>query len=118
MATRVDGNPEEDVVVPLPEEQDEYSRLHPYPCDFCSRRFSKKSGLTMHMLSHQIERPHECNLCGASYSRKAELVEHMKIHAYAPIKTEEEEEEEEDEGKEFQREVARMRKDLSKDEVR
>ncbi|XP_073984618.1 uncharacterized protein [Rhodnius prolixus] len=94
---RVDGNPEEDVVVPLPEEQDEYSRLHPYPCDFCSRRFSKKSGLTMHMLSHQIERPHECNLCGASYSRKAELVEHMKIHAYAPIKTEEEEEEEEDE---------------------
>ncbi|KAK9503812.1 hypothetical protein O3M35_010290 [Rhynocoris fuscipes] len=86
---RVDGHQEEDVMVPLPEEQDEYSRLHPYPCDFCSRRFSKKSALTVHMLSHQTERPHACNLCGASYSHKVELVEHMKIHAYAPVKSEE-----------------------------
>lgn len=36
-----------DVLVPLDEEQDEYSRLHPYPCDFCSRRFSKQATLTV-----------------------------------------------------------------------
>ena len=39
----------QDVLVPLDEEQDEYSRLHPYPCDFCSRRFSKQSSITVHM---------------------------------------------------------------------
>ncbi|XP_024084729.1 zinc finger protein 27 isoform X2 [Cimex lectularius] len=81
---------EDDGIVPLPENQDEYSRLHPYPCDFCSRRFSKKAAMTVHMLSHQIERPHDCNMCGATYKRKFDLVEHMKIHAYAPPPREEE----------------------------
>lgn len=36
----VDTSHDDDVMVPLPEDQDEYSRLHPYPCDFCSRRFT------------------------------------------------------------------------------
>uniref|UniRef100_A0A0A9W5A3 C2H2-type domain-containing protein n=1 Tax=Lygus hesperus TaxID=30085 RepID=A0A0A9W5A3_LYGHE len=84
------GGLTQDVLVPLDEEQDEYSRLHPYPCDFCSRRFSKQSTLTVHMLTHQTQRLHDCNMCGATYRRKLELVEHMKIHSYAPIKTEEE----------------------------
>ncbi|KAF6204321.1 hypothetical protein GE061_002662 [Apolygus lucorum] len=84
------GGLTQDVLVPLDEEQDEYSRLHPYPCDFCSRRFSKQSTLTVHMLTHQTQRLHDCNMCGATYRRKLELVEHMKIHSYAPVKTEEE----------------------------
>lgn len=91
----VDTSHDDDVMVPLPEDQDEYSRLHPYPCDFCSRRFSKKSALTVHMVSHQVERPHGCNMCGAQYRRKHDLVEHMKIHAYAPIKIEPEDDYEE-----------------------
>lgn len=48
----------DDVEIPLPQDQDTFSQLHPYPCDFCSRRFSKKSTLMSHMVSHQTERPH------------------------------------------------------------
>ncbi|XP_054271379.1 zinc finger protein 420-like isoform X1 [Macrosteles quadrilineatus] len=74
----------DEVEIPLPQDQDLYSQMHPYPCDFCSKRFSKKAQLLTHMVTHQSERPHGCNLCGARYRRKCDLVNHMKMHAYAP----------------------------------
>ncbi|SPP82788.1 uncharacterized protein LOC117584906 isoform X3 [Drosophila guanche] len=64
-------------------EQDEYTALRPYPCDFCSRRFKKKSSLNTHMLAHQNDRPHLCKLCGSRFSRRAELISHFKAHAEA-----------------------------------
>ncbi|XP_022209372.2 zinc finger protein 208 [Drosophila obscura] len=64
-------------------EQDEYTALRPYPCDFCSRRFKKKSSLNTHMLAHQNDRPHPCKLCGSRFSRRAELISHFKAHAEA-----------------------------------
>lgn len=64
-------------------EQDEYTALRPYPCDFCSRRFRKKTSLNNHMLAHQNDRPHLCKLCGARFSRRAELISHFKAHAEA-----------------------------------
>ncbi|XP_062125576.1 uncharacterized protein LOC133838473 [Drosophila sulfurigaster albostrigata] len=64
-------------------EQDEYTALRPYPCDFCSRRFRKKASLNNHMLAHQTDRPHLCKLCGARFSRRAELISHFKAHAEA-----------------------------------
>ncbi|KAH8418038.1 hypothetical protein KR222_010847 [Zaprionus bogoriensis] len=64
-------------------EQDEYTALRPYPCDFCSRRFRKKASLNNHMLAHQNDRPHLCKLCGARFSRRAELISHFKAHAVA-----------------------------------
>ncbi|RZF42570.1 hypothetical protein LSTR_LSTR001365 [Laodelphax striatellus] len=91
-----DVKQEDDVEIPLPENQDLYSQMHPYPCDFCSRRFAKKSTLMNHMISHQSERPHGCNLCGARYRRKCDLVNHMKIHALAPIRSTVDDEDEED----------------------
>nr|CAD7429062.1 unnamed protein product [Timema monikensis] len=75
---------EEDPEIPLPQNQDSYTLMRPYPCDFCSRRFRKKANLMNHMVSHQTDRPHGCNLCGARYRRKCDLINHMKIHAYAP----------------------------------
>jgi len=64
-------------------EQDEYTALRPYPCDFCSRRFRKKASLNNHMLAHQNDRPHLCKLCGARFSRRNELISHFKAHAEA-----------------------------------
>ena len=66
-------------------EQDEYTALRPYPCDFCSRRFRKKASLNNHMLAHQNDRPHLCKLCGARFSRRAELISHFKAHAEAQV---------------------------------
>ncbi|XP_069691227.1 zinc finger protein 93-like isoform X3 [Periplaneta americana] len=74
----------DEVEIPLPQDQDAYTTMRPYPCDFCSRRFRKKANLMNHMVAHQTDRPHGCNLCGARYRRKCDLINHMKIHAYAP----------------------------------
>ncbi|KAI4495844.1 hypothetical protein M0802_008250 [Mischocyttarus mexicanus] len=74
----------DDMEIPLPIDQDSYTNIRPYPCDFCSRRFRKKANLMNHMVSHQTDRPHHCNLCGARYVRKCDLMNHLKTHAYAP----------------------------------
>ncbi|KAG5676506.1 hypothetical protein PVAND_006337 [Polypedilum vanderplanki] len=73
---------EEEDIVPLQTDQDEYTTQRPYPCDFCSRRFRKKANLQNHMIAHQNVRPHMCNLCGSRYVRKCDLINHLKIHAY------------------------------------
>ncbi|KAK4876240.1 hypothetical protein RN001_012662 [Aquatica leii] len=74
----------DEVEIPLPTDQDQYTVARPYPCDFCSRRFRKKSNLMNHMVAHQTDRPHGCNLCGVRYIRRCDLMNHLKIHAYIP----------------------------------
>lgn len=91
------GEEEDDVMIPLPSDQDQYTAARPYPCDFCSRRFRKKANLMNHMVAHQTDRPHSCNLCGVRYIRKCDLMNHLKIHAYAPETDNNEEEPEADE---------------------
>lgn len=83
------GTTEDEVTVPLPADQDEYTTSRPYPCDFCSRRFRKKANLMNHMIAHSNDRPHICNLCGARYMRRSDLLNHLKLHAYAPDDNEE-----------------------------
>ncbi|KAJ8722015.1 hypothetical protein PYW08_004417 [Mythimna loreyi] len=75
---------ENDLDVPLPTDQDEYTAMRPWPCDFCSRRFRKKAALMNHMVAHQNDRPHACNLCGVRYVRKCDLMNHLKVHAFVP----------------------------------
>ncbi|XP_035439611.1 zinc finger protein 48 isoform X3 [Spodoptera frugiperda] len=75
---------ENELDVPLPTDQDEYTAMRPWPCDFCSRRFRKKAALMNHMVAHQNDRPHACNLCGVRYVRKCDLMNHLKVHAYVP----------------------------------
>uniref|UniRef100_A0A182K5V5 C2H2-type domain-containing protein n=1 Tax=Anopheles christyi TaxID=43041 RepID=A0A182K5V5_9DIPT len=72
---------EDDISVPL--DQDQYTLSRPYPCDFCSRRFRKKSSLQNHLMAHSNDRPHFCNLCGAQYGHRADLINHLKQHAYS-----------------------------------
>ncbi|XP_055848137.1 RE1-silencing transcription factor [Episyrphus balteatus] len=71
----------QDIEVPLPTVQDEYTALRPYPCDFCSRRFRKKVSLMNHMVAHQNDRPHVCKLCGSRFFRRSDLINHLKAHA-------------------------------------
>ncbi|CAG9561920.1 unnamed protein product [Danaus chrysippus] len=78
---------ENDIDVPLPTDQDEYTAMRPWPCDFCSRRFRKKAALMNHMVAHQNDRPHSCNLCGVRYVRKCDLMNHLKVHAFVPDNT-------------------------------
>lgn len=70
----------DDVDIPIPEGEEASSSVNPYPCDFCSRRFNRKSHLMNHMVTHQSERPFCCALCGVRYRRKCDLANHMKIH--------------------------------------
>lgn len=88
-ATAVVGAAEDDLSVPLPTDQDEYTTSRPYPCDFCRRRFKKKSNLMNHIIAHSNDRPHVCNLCGAQYTRRSDLLNHLKLHAYVPDDQEE-----------------------------
>ncbi|GJQ87811.1 hypothetical protein Trydic_g18662 [Trypoxylus dichotomus] len=92
----IDEQSNEDVVIPLPLDQDQYTAARPYPCDFCSRRFRKKANLMNHMVAHQTDRPHGCNLCGVRYIRRCDLINHLKIHAYVPETDNMEEETQED----------------------
>ncbi|CAB3261359.1 unnamed protein product [Arctia plantaginis] len=80
----VDVKEENDLDIPLPTDQDEYTAMRPWPCDFCSRRFRKKAALMNHMVAHQNDRPHACNLCGVRYVRKCDLMNHLKVHAFVP----------------------------------
>ncbi|XP_063536311.1 zinc finger protein 358 [Cydia strobilella] len=80
----LDIKEENDIDVPLPTDQDQYTAMRPWPCDFCSRRFRKKAALMNHMVAHQNDRPHACNLCGVRYVRKCDLMNHLKVHAMVP----------------------------------
>uniref|UniRef100_A0A182IMH6 C2H2-type domain-containing protein n=1 Tax=Anopheles atroparvus TaxID=41427 RepID=A0A182IMH6_ANOAO len=79
-ASTIPGTVEDDISVPL--DQDEYTLSRPFPCDFCSRRFRKKASLQNHLVAHSNDRPHVCNLCGAQYGRRIDLTNHFKQHAY------------------------------------
>lgn len=68
----------------IPLNDESYATYHPFPCDFCSRRFKKKANLMNHMVAHQTQRPHSCNICSSSFMRKCDLVNHQKIHSYVP----------------------------------
>lgn len=70
-----------DADVPLPTAQDEYTALRPYPCDFCSRRFRKRTSLKSHIVAHQNDRPHVCKLCSSRFFRRSDLINHLKAHA-------------------------------------
>ncbi|KFB47809.1 hypothetical protein ZHAS_00015764 [Anopheles sinensis] len=80
-ASTITGQVEDDISVPL--DQDEYTLSRPFPCDFCSRRFRKKANLEHHLVAHSNDRPYVCNLCGAQYGRRIDLTNHFKQHAYA-----------------------------------
>ena len=49
-------------------------------CNVCSKIFSGKHHLEMHMRLHTNEKPFTCNICEKSFSQKRSLKEHLLTH--------------------------------------
>ncbi|KAM4634129.1 uncharacterized protein ACJ7VT_007690 [Polymixia lowei] len=56
------------------------NKLKPVSCSLCSKTFSPKTSLKLHMRTHTAEKPFSCSLCGKKFTQKGGLQSHMRIH--------------------------------------
>ena len=52
----------------------------PYTCEMCNKKFSDKSYMKTHQLTHLGVRPHACGYCGKAFFRRRELLRHEAVH--------------------------------------
>ena len=53
----------------------------PFKCETCQRDFSQRGHLRKHMLTHTGEKPHQCTICLKSFNRLGNLRRHSLIHS-------------------------------------
>ncbi|XP_070505290.1 zinc finger protein 91-like [Chironomus tepperi] len=54
-----------------------------YDCEFCDKKFGKKSGLDRHVLTvHKKEKNFNCEECGKAFGEKAQLKKHERLHLF------------------------------------
>lgn len=51
-----------------------------FPCESCSKVFSKFSRLQSHQLTHSNEKPHKCKACGRAFARQRDCTRHELLH--------------------------------------
>ncbi|TID21062.1 hypothetical protein CANINC_003522 [Pichia inconspicua] len=47
-----------------------------FTCDFCSKKFTRKSNLDSHLITHSSEKPHPCSQCGKPFARLSDRTRH------------------------------------------
>ncbi|XP_055850688.1 zinc finger protein 75A-like [Episyrphus balteatus] len=63
----------------------------PFKCDHCDKRFRRKKGLTVHLVSHSGAQPFICAFCEKPFSLRSNLKVHQrKIHPNELAKYEQE----------------------------
>lgn len=51
-----------------------------FSCEFCSKQFRQKSGLTAHRRIHTKEKPYQCKICSKRFRFVSNRSRHTKIH--------------------------------------
>lgn len=63
-----------------------HTREKPYECNYCGRKFSLSGNLKRHKMVHTGERPHMCEHCGRSFIQYVELKNHLSVHLNKKLK--------------------------------
>ncbi|XP_041986814.1 zinc finger protein 383-like isoform X2 [Aricia agestis] len=57
-----------------------HSGIRPFVCVFCNKGFTQKAGLDQHLRTHTKVKPFKCVICGKSFSQSIHLRQHMRTH--------------------------------------
>lgn len=56
-------------------------RPTPFKCEVCTRGFSRKDKLKLHLMIHSGDKPLKCEACGKAFLRRDHLKNHMRTHS-------------------------------------